>query len=157
MARTRDGTATADKEYVPQAGRVVFAPMEMEKYITIQLKTDNTGGPAKNSSVVLSNPSEGAAIGQDSEKLISLLPSPMLTIQVIRQANAHSARLRLSPTYGGASYILQAAMDLGLGQPAATVWEQLETKVATSEFLEFEDPGAGSHGRRFYRAVRSDD
>lgn len=68
-----NGTAQAGKDFVPASGTVNFADGESTKTFTIQITEDNLAEGDETFSIVLSQPTGGAALGQ--------MPSLLVTIQ----------------------------------------------------------------------------
>jgi hypothetical protein len=69
---TADGSAVAGRDYTATAGTLTFGPGETSKAISIQITPEPAGQPTRQFKVVLSNPSAGAALGQNSVATVSI-------------------------------------------------------------------------------------
>ena len=69
---TVDGTAVAGRDYTAKSGTLTFAPNETTKAITIQVTPQPAGQPTRQFKVVLSNPSPGSVLGQNSVATVTI-------------------------------------------------------------------------------------
>jgi hypothetical protein len=69
---TADGSAMAGRDYTATSGTLTFGPGETSKTITIQITPEPAGQPTRQFYVVLSNPSGGAALGQNSVATVTI-------------------------------------------------------------------------------------
>ncbi|MEY2508152.1 MAG: hypothetical protein QOH01_2481 [Verrucomicrobiota bacterium] len=69
---TMDGSAVAGRDYTGTSGTLTFAPGETSKTITIQITPEPAGQPTRQFKVVLSNPSTGAVLGQNSVATVTI-------------------------------------------------------------------------------------
>lgn len=69
---TADGSAIAGRDYTATSGTLTFGPGETSKTITIQITPQPAGQPTRQFYVVLSNPSSGAALGQNSTATVTI-------------------------------------------------------------------------------------
>jgi len=69
---TMDGTAVAGRDYTANSGTLTFGPNQTTKTITIQITPQPAGQPTRQFKVVLSNPSSGSALGQNSVATVTI-------------------------------------------------------------------------------------
>ena len=69
---TADGSAMAGRDYTATSGRLTFGPGETSKSINIQITPQPAGQPTRQFRVVLSNPSAGTALGQNSTTTVTI-------------------------------------------------------------------------------------
>ncbi|MFN2623250.1 MAG: Calx-beta domain-containing protein [Chthoniobacterales bacterium] len=69
---TMDVSALAGRDYTPASGTLTFAPNETTKTITVQITPQPSGQPTRQFKVVLSNPSAGSALGQNSVATVTI-------------------------------------------------------------------------------------
>ena len=69
---TADGSAAAGRDYVATSGTLTFGPGETSKSIAIQIMPEPAGQPTRQFKIILSNPSAGAALGQNSIATVTI-------------------------------------------------------------------------------------
>jgi hypothetical protein len=69
---TSDISAVAGTDYTATSGTLVFGPGETSKTITIPITPQPTGQPSRQFRVTLSNPSNGADLGQLSQAIVTI-------------------------------------------------------------------------------------
>jgi hypothetical protein len=69
---TADGSAIAGRDYTTTSGTLIFGPGETSKSIQIPITPQPAGQPSRQFYVVLSNPSSGSALGQNSVATITI-------------------------------------------------------------------------------------
>lgn len=70
---TKDGSAEAMSDYVPQSGKIVFTPGINERFIKIDIIDDDVFEQDEAFYIELSNPSEGASLGPDKVANVLIL------------------------------------------------------------------------------------
>lgn len=70
---TKDGSAEAMADYIPQSGKIVFTPGINERFIKIDIIDDDVFEQDEAFYVELSNPSEGASLGSDKVATVLIL------------------------------------------------------------------------------------
>lgn len=69
---TTDGTAAADLDYLAQSGTLTFAPLEVTKAITLPVLADALVESDETVTIHLSNPSNGAHLGELSAATVTI-------------------------------------------------------------------------------------
>jgi hypothetical protein len=69
---TMDSSAVAGRDYTATSGTLTFGPGETSKATTIQIAPQSAGQPTRRFKVALSNPSSGAALGQNSVATVTI-------------------------------------------------------------------------------------
>lgn len=69
---TVDGTAIHGRDYTANSGTLIFGPNETTKTITVQITPQPAGQPARQFKVVLSDPSSGSVLGENSVATITI-------------------------------------------------------------------------------------
>jgi hypothetical protein len=69
---TMDDSAVAGRDYTATSGTLTFGPGETSKAITIPIASQPAGQPTRQFEVVLSNPSSGAELGQNSVATVTI-------------------------------------------------------------------------------------
>jgi hypothetical protein len=96
------------------------------------------------SNVIMVTPQLDEPPSTQTNGILSIIVPPQFT--AVTPTNAGAIHLELSGT-AGRTYVIQAATNLM--QP---VWLPLTTNIATTNLVEFNDPGAATLPQRFYRA-----
>ncbi len=136
--RTVDGTAMADIDYIPRAGKLLFPPMVKESFVEVPLlQSDRT----QSRSFILellhpANPTNPAAFA------IELLPELRIAGLWYR---AHNVVIELEGTAPGADYALESSSDL-------KTWTADNVAQATRSTMLLEAEPAASGATRFFRA-----
>jgi len=93
--RTADGSAMSGSDYESTSGTVQFAPGEMRKEITVQVKGDTATEPDETFSLTLANPSN-ATIADGTAAGVILTDDTLLTISNAAVLEGHSGTRTLS-------------------------------------------------------------
>ena len=146
---TRDGTAQAGVDYLPQNGTLTFGPLEITKTISVSILGSRLTQRDKGFTLVLTNASNGGLLNDPSEAPVTIVPQQFLTIHYPNPSIGGPIRLTLALTVPGVSYAIETSGNSRVG------WEPyLQKKVATGDTLEFLDTTVTRPAQRFYRAIR---
>ncbi len=147
---TRDVTATAGKDYLPQSGTLTFAPLEVEKIVSIPILTDGDAEFDETLEVVITS-AEG----------FEALPVPMrLTIvgdlpsisqpRLDRIKRLSDGRVLVDGSVSNSDATLESSVDLKTWRPIPGLQGGWSGGSGPAMWL---DPSATNSGPRFYRAV----
>jgi len=146
---TRDRTATAGKDYLAQAGKITFAPLEVEKTLTIPILGDLRTEPGGWFEVVVTGGEGFEALPSPAQFGIldrsGGAPPPLL--EDIKRLRDGRVLIRSVYTYpwGGGGAVLEASDDLqAWGAVGSKLGDSLDTGINLDE-------GTKNHPTRFYR------
>jgi len=108
--RTRDNTARGGEDYVPQSGRLDFAPLEVTKEIVVPLLAGNELDAPQRFDLELSQPSAGYEVIAATP--IVILPDLRIVLDSLRPAADGSITLSARGTLPGRVYRLIGSADL---------------------------------------------
>src|SRR5207247_1703321 len=107
---TRDDSAKAGEDYVPQSGALNFAPLEVSKEVTVPLLAKTPIEERRAFKLELSNPSAGYT--NIASTPIVILPDLRIVTDSLRPRGDGSVAITLQGTVPGISYSLEVSSDL---------------------------------------------
>jgi len=107
---TRDDSAKAGEDYVPQSGALNFAPLEVSKEVTVSLLAKTPIEERRAFKLELSNPSAGYT--NIASTPIVILPDLRIVTDSLRPRGDGSVAITLQGTVPGISYSLEVSSDL---------------------------------------------
>jgi len=142
---TLDDTALTGRDYASYSGQIDFAPLEVEKEISIPIFDNKVLDGDRQFRVALLNPSAGYSVPSVPRPFVILDDEPGFPPGALRFTAEGTLRITfLNPPCGNVA--LQSSLD-------AQHWSVAQTVNTCDRTLAFEPPGARLDAHRFFRVV----
>ncbi|MDQ6808019.1 MAG: hypothetical protein M3Z64_01115 [Verrucomicrobiota bacterium] len=125
---TADGTAMAGSDYTAVSGTLSFAPGETQKTFSVPITDDAAVEGNEMFSALLSNPSAGAAVGNQNSAVVTIVDNDGGGSTVQFEPTAYSAK----ETPGNSTVSLTITA-MRLGDPGATISASYSTSDGTAK------------------------
>jgi hypothetical protein len=140
--RTRDGTALAGRDYLPQSGTLTFNPLQVSAEVLVPLLATKARTQRLFLQIELTSPSPGYEVIPATP--IQLLPELRVSMNPGGPRPDGSVAMAIHGAIPGRSYVVEKSTDLA-------AWEWAGEVLATNGLTTFQVP-VPPQSRRFFRA-----